>query len=131
MVTSHSRHAHAFGWVKRAKAREFEAVICSHTLAELYSVLTSMPLRPRISPFDAARLIEKSVLKIFPVISLAASDHARILRSLAERNLPGGIVYDALLASAAKKARADSLLTLNPRDFQRLWQEGDPGIIEP
>lgn len=131
IVTSHSRHSSAFQWMKRAKAREFDAIICSQTLAELYSVLTTMPLRPRISPFDAFRLMEESVQKNFSAVSLATSDYARILRSMGERNLSGGIIYDALLAGAAKKAQADSLLTLNPKDFQRFWQAGDPQIIEP
>lgn len=130
VTTSHSRHSQAFGWLKRAKAREFESIICSHTLAELFSVLTTLPLRPKISPFDAFRLIEESIQRSFSVVALAASDYARTLHSLAERNLQGGIVYDALLVAAAKKARADSLLTLNPKDFQRLWQAGDPKIME-
>lgn len=131
LVTSHSRHAHAFGWLKRAKAGEFESIVCSHTLAELYAVLPSLPVRPKIAPPDAMRLIEESVRKIFPVVSLTSSDYARVVQSLAERNLPGGIVYDALLSLAARKSHADSLLTLNPKDFQRLWKDGDPRIVEP
>jgi hypothetical protein len=38
---------------------------------------------------------------------------------------------DALLAQTARKSHADSLLTLNPKDFLRLWKDGDPQVIEP
>ncbi len=38
-------------------------------------------------------------------------------------NLPGGTVYDALIAQAAVKAKAEVLLTLNLKDFQRLGKE--------
>lgn len=117
--------------MKRAKSGEFKPIVCSHSLAELYSVLTSLPLKPKISPGDALRLIEESVQKIFSIVSLASSDYARVLQTLAERNLPGGIIYDALLSLTARKSRADSLLTLNPKDFLRLWKNGDPAVIEP
>jgi len=131
LITGHSRHSHAFAWLKRAKAREFETLVCSHSLAELYSVLTTLPLKPKITPHDARRLIEESVRKIATPVPLAASEYSRALDMLVERNLPGGIVYDALIAMAAKKAQAHSLLTLNPKDFKRLWRDGDPEIVEP
>jgi predicted nucleic acid-binding protein len=131
LIAGHSRHAQAFAWFKRAKAGEFETLVCSHSLAELYSVLTTLPLKPRITPHDARRLIEESIKAIASLVPVAASDYARALDALVERNLSGGIVYDALIAMAAKKAQADSLLTLNPKDFKRFWREGDPEILEP
>lgn len=131
LISSHSRHTGAFAWLKRAMAGDFEAFVCSHSLAELYSVLTSLPLKPRITPHDARRLIDESVRKIASLVPLAASDYARAFDALVERNLPGGIVYDALIAMAAKKAQARSLLTLNPKDFKRIWKDGDPEILEP
>lgn len=131
LVTSHSRHASSFTWLKRAKAGEFESCVCSHSLAELYSILTSLPVKPRVSPSDAYRLVGESVQKVFSIVALSATDYSRVLQTLAERNLPGGIIYDALLAFAARKTNADSLVTLNPKDFQRIWNEGDPRVIEP
>ena len=35
-------------------------------------------------------------------------------------NLPGGGIFDALIAQAALKASVDRLLTLNPKHFTRL-----------
>lgn len=37
-------------------------------------------------------------------------------------NLPGGGIFDALIAQAALKADVDILLTLNPNHFTRLGE---------
>ncbi len=38
-------------------------------------------------------------------------------------NLPGGGIFDALIAQAALKTEADRILTLNPNHFMRLSSE--------
>ncbi|MEP6518940.1 hypothetical protein [Microcoleus vaginatus] len=38
-------------------------------------------------------------------------------------NLPGGGIYDGLIAQAARKAGVDVLLTINPNDFTRLGDD--------
>ena len=43
-----------------------------------------------------------------------------MVRTLADGGLAGGIIYDALAARAAAKTRAERILTLNRRDFDRL-----------
>jgi hypothetical protein len=45
--------------------------------------------------------------------------------------LSGGVIYEALIACAARKAGADGLLTLNQRDFLRVWPDGDAILIVP
>lgn len=39
---------------------------------------------------------------------------------MANLNIPGGGIFDALIAQAAIKAEVDILLTLNPNHFTRL-----------
>ena len=39
---------------------------------------------------------------------------------MANLNLPGGGIFDALIAQAALKAKVDVLMTLNPSHFTRL-----------
>jgi predicted nucleic acid-binding protein len=41
---------------------------------------------------------------------------------MAALNLPGGSIFDALIAQAALKANVDILLTLNPNHFTRLGE---------
>ncbi|MGK7893440.1 MAG: hypothetical protein AB4372_07405 [Xenococcus sp. (in: cyanobacteria)] len=38
-------------------------------------------------------------------------------------NLPGGGIFDAIIAQAALKVKVDIILTLNPNHFNRLGKE--------
>ena len=131
MVEPHPMHGRALPWLRRAKARAFEWVIASHTLAELYAVLTTLPVIPRIAPGMAWRLMQENVEPTATVIALSAADYRMTIRRLAELGLPGGVVYDALIAQAAQKARVGRLLTLNPEDFKRVWPEGEAILTVP
>ncbi len=117
-------HERSLVWVKRAKAKELEMLVASHTIAELYGVLTTLPVRPRISPDTAVRLILENVRKIAKIVSLSVSDYEATIERLAELGIPGGAVYDALIARAARKSGAERFLTLNAGDFERVWPEG-------
>ena len=67
-------HERALIWLKRAKAGELEMLVASHTIAELYAVLTTLPVRPRITPDTALRLILEDVRKIARIVALSASE---------------------------------------------------------
>ena len=45
--------------------------------------------------------------------------------------LIGGIIYDALIARVAQKAKVEKLITLNTDHFRRVWQNGGNKIIMP
>jgi predicted nucleic acid-binding protein len=53
------------------------------------------------------------------------------LRRLEKLGLAGGAVYDALIARAALKAKAERLLTLNPAHFRRLGQDIEAIVAVP
>ena len=125
------QHSRARPWLDRALRGEFEWAVSSHALAELYGVLTVLPVSPRILPGEARRLIHDSVEKAAEVVSLSARDHRDVLTDLSERGLSGGIVYDALVCKAAQKANARRLLTFNVAHFQRVWPEGAAIIQAP
>ena len=130
-VEPHPMHDRAFVWLRRAKAAELEMLVASHTIAELYAVLTTLPVRPRITPDTALRLILENVRKNARIVALSASDYDVTIERLAGLGLPGGAVYDALIARAAEKSSAERLLTLNTTDFERVWPEGKPLITQP
>jgi len=119
LVQAHPHHGAAFPWLRRAHAGQVRGVVASHSLAETYAVLTTLPHQPRITPAATRRLIQ-ALVHGFRLVSLGARDYRAVVRALAEAGLVGGIIYDALAARAAVKARADRILTLNPRDFERL-----------
>ncbi len=131
LIKPHPLHERAVSWLKRAKTVEVNMAVSAHTLAELYAVLTTLPVSPRLTPEMAWRLIHENIENTGTVISLEASDYAKTILRLKEQGFSGGIVYDALIFSAALKSKAEALLTLNASDFARLKQREEIRIIEP
>ena len=121
LIDSHPQFPIAFPWLLKVKHGEINGYIGTHTLAELYAVLLSLPTQRKISTTDIWRLIQQSILSVFDVIDLTKSDYRIILQSIANYNIRGGATYDALIAQAASKAKVDKLLTFNPGHFQRLY----------
>jgi predicted nucleic acid-binding protein len=131
LVTSHPHHSRAFPWLRKAKEEEIELLISSHTIAELYAVLTTLPVSPRITPGLAWRLMSESVLSCATVAALSSSDYQSTIKGMSELGISGGAVYDALIAKAARKAGAERILTFNVADFKRVWPEGAAHIAAP
>lgn len=93
LLSSHSAHsAVAKWWAGRPVA------LCGHALAETYSVLTRLPGDARLSGPDAARLI---AARCEPALLLDPSIFRRLPDVLAELDVVGGAVYDALVALTA------------------------------
>jgi predicted nucleic acid-binding protein len=124
LIESHSMHLRAFPWLKRAKAKDFELVVAAHTIAELYAVLSTLPIKPRISPFVAWKLIHENIVTISKIVSLTPVEYRSVIKQLSEFGLVGGITYDALIAKVAQKSKVERLLTLNIEHFIRVWPDG-------
>jgi predicted nucleic acid-binding protein len=131
MIEDHPQHERCLRWLQRAKKGDVEFLVAAHSLAEVFAVLSSWPSRPRLSPSVAARLVRENVSSGARVVALSASDYDAVVRDMAENGLAGGVVYDALIARAARKADVDRLLTLNPRHFRSAWPEGERIIASP
>jgi predicted nucleic acid-binding protein len=131
VVQAHPHHERALPWLQRAHSGEAEFLVSSPTLAELYSVLSSLPVKPRISPANAWRLIQENVAAVARFVSLSPADYSEVLRRSAERELSGGVIYDALIARAAEISKVERLLTFNLRDFRRVWPEGESLLLAP
>lgn len=120
LVESHPDHEVSFPWLRRAKEGEVDAAVCAHSVAELYSVLTSLPLSPPVSPRQAARMIRETLLPHVQLHSLPPEGYVDLVDRVSEAYLTGGITYDALIAETARRAGAERIVTLNGRDFARL-----------
>ncbi len=131
LVESHPMHQRAFPWLKKAKEHHFELIIASHTIAELYAVLSTLPTKPRISPAAAWRLVHENIEAIGKIVSLTAAEYRAVIKKISERGLVGGITYDALIAKVAEKSKVEQLLTLNSDHFKRVWPEGEKIIVSP
>jgi len=131
IVESHPMHAKCLPWLQRAKAGEIECIVVSHTLAETYAVLTTLPVKPRISPLVAQKIIGNNLQAIARIVPLTITDYRNTIQRMTDMGLSGGTVYDALIATVARRLSVDKLLTLNIDDFRRVWPEGEQVITTP
>lgn len=131
LVEPHPEHLRALPWLTSAKSKSSELVISSHTIAEVYAVLSTLPVSPRISPGLAWRLINESILSKVSVVSLTSSEYIATVKHLSDLGLSGGAVYDALIVKAAVKSGADRVVTFNMNDLRRVWPEGASRIVTP
>jgi predicted nucleic acid-binding protein len=131
IVESHPMHSKCLPWLQRARADDFECVVVSHCLAETYAVLTTLPVRPRISPQLAKQLTYTNLEAFARIVPLTVGDYKTTIERMAALGLWGGVVYDAIVATVARRLSVDKLLTLNADDFQRVWPEGKTVIVAP
>jgi len=131
VVESHPMHVRAFPWLKKAKAKDFELVVASHTIAETYAVLSTLPIKPRIAPSVAWRLINENIVSISKIVSLTPAEYRFTIKQISELGLVGGITYDALIAKVAQKSKVKRMLTLNLEHFTRVWPDGEKIISLP
>ncbi len=130
MVESHPEHQRAFPWLKRIVDSTDEGFVATHSIAELYAVLTVLPVQPRIAP-DTARDLIVGNLRSFTAVYLETTDYFAVVESLSSLGIVGGAIYDALIVQAAKVAEVDRIVTLNLRDFRRISPELADIIVSP
>jgi predicted nucleic acid-binding protein len=131
LVQVHPAHALAQPWLQRIKTATARGVLAAHSLAELYSVLSTFPLRPRLTPQAVHDLLRQDVMAQFEVVALTVTDYALTIEQLATAEIKGGVIYDALLLQAAVLAHADQIVTLNAHDFKRVRPDLADKILSP
>jgi predicted nucleic acid-binding protein len=130
-VAAHPEHNRSVSWLEDAKSGRIDVSVAAHSLAEMYAVLTRLPVKPRISPAMARRLVRENAERPATVIALSVRDYAVVLQRISDRGLAGALVYDALIVYAAEKAGADRLLTLNVEHFRRAWPDAGDRLQAP
>lgn len=85
----------------------------------------------QVSTDVALRLIEHDILNYTEVIALTADDYRNLIRHLSQAGIAGGAVYDGIIASVAAKAQVDQIITLNARDFRRVYPSLAASVIVP
>ncbi|MBE3128243.1 MAG: PIN domain-containing protein [Actinobacteria bacterium] len=131
VVNAHPKHANCLPWLQKVKKKEIEGIISVHSLIEIYSILTKLPLSPRINPALALNLIKENILEDFELVTYGKKDYINLLDELSRGNIAGGASYDGLILNAAKKVTADKILTLNVNDFIRVCPQLVRIISEP
>lgn len=93
LVKSHVAHTEVAAWWAGR-----EVALSGHALPETYSVLTRLPGDLRLTPEDAARLIDD---RFTAPLLLGARTSRRLSAIFSRLGIAGGAVYDALVGLAA------------------------------
>ncbi len=117
----HVRHEASLAAI--ATASKKTACCAAHTLAEVYSVMTRLPVRPRISPEQGLLFVE-SIRERFSVVALSEKEVYEVIAAAAEYGVGGGKIYDAMILRCAEKSKAEAIYTWNLDDFRLLAAEG-------
>lgn len=88
----------------------------AHSLAEVYSTLTRMPGKHRISGAQAILFIG-SIRERLSIVALDGDEYANALEASAALGIVGGGIYDAMLAHCAIKAQAEAIYSWNGRHY--------------
>lgn len=131
MIEAHPLHTVALPWLQRIQNGVETGLVAMHSLAEVYSILTILPIQPHIPPALARQLIEHNILNVFQIVSLSEQDYAELIRHLAGLGIVGGATYDALILHAAAKANVDRVVTFNEKHFRRVYPALADKIVSP
>jgi predicted nucleic acid-binding protein len=94
----------------------------AHSLAEVYSSLTRMPGKHRISG-EQAMLFIGSIREHLSIVALDGDEYADALEAAVALGIVGGGIYDAMLAHCAVKAGAATIYTWNIRHYSLCEQQ--------
>ena len=88
--------------------------------AETYSVLTKLPLRPRLDPATARAIVNRLIDGPFAVAELGKALYQAAVDRCVATESTSGAVYDAVHLLTAEANGVDALVTFNERHFRRL-----------
>ena len=122
-LETHAGHEQALEILADSSPRDS---FCSvHTLAELYSTLTRMPVRPMILPEQAAMYLE-NVGEHLSAVTLTAREYFATIRQAADGGLSGGVIYDALLLALARENPAPASYTRSTSNTSHVSRPTSP-----
>ena len=90
----------------------------AHSLAEVYSTMTRLPGRHRLSGEQALLFLE-NIRERLTLIALTGDEYHAAIKEAATAGVIGGTIYDALIARCALKAKVDAVYTWNTKHFQQ------------
>lgn len=128
--SAHRDHARAIVWMDAISTGALQGTISVHAMGELWSVLTKLPVSPRISPKTAREVID-GIEARFETIPLTLQIYRDALDRCSSKSLSSGAIYDALHLATAEAVGVVALITFNEQDFIRLSAADSPTIIVP
>ncbi len=131
LLEAHPHHKRAQLWLEAVAEKTIEGIFSRHALAETWSVLTRLPLKPRLSGREALHVLDRLRENGFTPVDLTAETYDIAVRRCVDTGLISGAVFDALHLASAEAAEAEVMLTFNVKDFGPLSGEGPPLVLAP
>jgi predicted nucleic acid-binding protein len=103
-------------------ANKNQASCAAHSLAEVYATLTRLPGKQRMSGEQTLLFLDEMRDRLRTVV-LDSEEYCSAIASAAAEGVVGGMVYDALIAHCALKARAETIFTWKIDHFRRVGPE--------
>lgn len=107
-----------YAWATQQRLAAPALAMSTHSLAEAFKVLSAHPYS--LMPLSDVQKVMEALRQQLEIVPLEAGDYLAATQRCADLNLPGGAIYDTLIAQAALKAGASALVTLNAKHFKRL-----------
>jgi predicted nucleic acid-binding protein len=116
-------HVHHSPSIKLLASADKKRAACGiHSLAEVYAVMTVLPVKPAI-PLEQVMLFVEEIRKRLTVVALEEEEYFEAIGNAAQRGFTSGRVYDALLLRCAAKAKAQTIFTWNLKHFRTIAPE--------
>ena len=128
VLAQHPHHSASLALYRHTEKRT--SICAAHSLAELYSTLTRLPGKHRMTT-DQVLLFLEDIRKRLTIVSLTEGDYYSTLSASAGEGVLGGTIYDAVIARCALKSNCDLIYTWNTADFNRLGTEVAKRIQTP
>jgi len=119
-VHSHPHYIQALPTLDRVADGKDEGFISTHSIAEVFTGLTRLPLLPRIHPTEATRIITANLLPYLKTVPIDKDDYLQALAITEQSGWGRAKIYDVLLLVCAGKSEAERIYTFNLRDFRAL-----------
>ena len=98
-------------------ANKRKSACAAHSFAEVYAVMTSLPVKPIIPPEQVLLFVE-SARERLTIVTLDEAEYLETIQRTADLGFTSGRVYDALLLRCAAKVRSEAIYTWNLRHFR-------------
>jgi len=102
----------------------------AHGLGEVYSSLTWMPGKHRISG-EQAMLFLSDMRERLTIVALDDQEYWHAIAGAATTGVVGGVIYDALLVHCALKAKAEIIYTWNVKHYGQFGSEAAKRVRTP
>lgn len=131
IMRGHIHQLNADSLFQQIESRGWTPVISADGLAEIYSVLTRTPFKPRVTPEQAWQFLDQNVLTRFEIEAMSRAEYSRVIKDCAAQGWAGGRIFDALHIATARKAKCSRIYTFDVVHFRQLAPDLLDRIMAP